>query len=469
MSDETAAEKAPEGKKAATGPQRRHRTTRHVAVHAAGTSGLAAASGVAHVFGPVGLVATAGGAVLVAGGTYAAKRAGKNRARTGRPAPRVRVRPSRDASGRRTGAGLRRDPSATRRTTTGRSTSKGRTATAARRRTPASKASATPRRAAGLRRGQVAGRSGTKGGRRVSTTTRRHRPAPVSPSRRSSAPRASKARKAPTARPGGSTPATRTARASATRTRARRAAATRPTPKHAARPATTKRPSTKAAATTARNRRTARIATRHATRAWRFAKTGAKASRPFLRLRPTPAEREALAKKNAKTAPASATTAKKAAPKKAAGTKPHIKPQLQRRPAAKPGPALLAPGQKREKVSDTHIPSGGITAVMDSIDTHIGGAEFENATEIFGFLAGLEGVCSHLGMALGNVADRLGSDYPIDRAVVEHIQEMAAFAVNLGGWGEQAHQLARAAHHGELQRIEQPRPNEAVFDVDHNR
>lgn len=223
------------------------------------------------------------------------------------------------------------------------------------------------------------------------------------------------------------------------------------------------------------SRHAARIARRHGLRAWRFAKAGAKASRPYLRLRPPAQNAGAQAVKSPakKTAPkaAAAPVTAKPGPKKTAAKKPGApvrRPAVKKRPPIKAGRTITAPGNGRETVSDLNIPSDGITAVTDAIDEHIGAAEFDNAVAIFGFLAGLEPMCSHLGMALANAAARLGSDSPLDRAVVDHLNEMAAFAVNLGAWGQQAHSLARAAHENDLQRLENPRPNEQAFDVQAN-
>lgn len=247
----------------------------------------------------------------------------------------------------------------------------------------------------------------------------------------------------------------------------------------------TKPGATRRSATSRHSRHAARIARRHGLRALRFVKARAKASRPYLRLRPPAQDAAAQAAKKTASAKAAAkkSPAKKAAPKSPAATataKPGAKKTAakkpgapvrrpaSKRPTARAGRAIAAPGNEREKMSDLNIPGPGTTAVADAIDEHIGGWEPQNATDIFQFLAGLEPMCSHLGMALGNAADRLGSDYPLDQAVVGHLQEMAALAVNLGAWGESAHSLARAAHENDLQRLENPRPNEQVFDIQAN-
>jgi len=437
----------------------RHRTVRHVTMHGTAAGGISAAAGVLHAFGAAGLGVGAGVGVLVAGGTYAVRRAGKSRPRTGRVAPRIR-RTSRTAAGSRATAGLRRDKTATRRT--------GSVATATRRRGSATGATGT-RRVAGLRRGQSPSRTTDRGGRRVATTRRRPRPISTAPSARPARPVSRRGRTAAPSRPGGSTPASRTARAAATRTKTRRAAASRPTPRHAAPAKTAAKPTVKTPTTTARRpsstthaRKVAKVARRQAIRGGKAIAAGAKGTKPYLRLRPPAAERAAEPAKKTPTA---------AAAKKTVASKPGaaVRRPVAKRPAARPGRAITAPGNERETVSDLNIPAAGLTAVMDAIDEHITGWEPDNAIEIFGFLAGLEGLYSHLGMALSNAADKLGGDYPLDRTVVDHLHEMAAHTTTLGAWGSQTHHLARAAHEGELQRLESPRPREEVFDVDHNR
>jgi hypothetical protein len=117
-------------------------------------------------------------------------------------------------------------------------------------------------------------------------------------------------------------------------------------------------------------------------------------------------------------------------------------------------------------VSEADISPGGITAIIDSIHQHLDGFEPDSALAILGFLSGFESLYTELGGALLRLGDRLGSDYPIDRSVVEHLHDMGAHTLTLGAWGAQTHHLARAAHETEIQRIEQPRPREGMWDVD---
>lgn len=250
--------------------------------------------------------------------------------------------------------------------------------------------------------------------------------------------------------------------------RTKDAAAARPAGKHAA-PVTRAGKIRKQASVHARHG--ARLARRSAARSWRFAKTGAKASRPFLRLRPPksqpgkPAMRAAAKPASAKKS--TTDTANKPATKTAKAV-PVAKKTVKKAPA-RPGTAIAAPGLTVKEIVDTNAPSIGITAAADAITEHVAGFEPENVTDILGFLSGLDHLFSTLGSSLITVAERLGSEHPVDASVVDMVQQMGSHALNLGEYGTTAHGLFRAAHETELQRLEQPRVNEQEWDVERNR
>jgi hypothetical protein len=193
----------------------------------------------------------------------------------------------------------------------------------------------------------------------------------------------------------------------------------------------------------------------------RFVTGGAKAAAPYLRLRPPASERAAL---KPKPEPASAT----AETRKAAGAPAKKKPAI-RRPATAPGRALTPPGLTPKDIMDASTPTLGLTAVVDAIQQHITGFEPENALEIGGFLAGLDGLFSELGGGLVAVSERLGGEHPVDSSVVEHLQQMGAHALTLADYGTQTSGLFRAAHEADLARLENPRVREEDWDVERNR
>ena len=70
--------------------------------------------------------------------------------------------------------------------------------------------------------------------------------------------------------------------------------------------------------------------------------------------------------------------------------------------------------------------------------------------------------------SVAGVAERLGEEFPVDPSVPEHLQEIAATVAGMGEFASEAHALHRAAHAAELERIENPRPNESLWDVVEN-
>jgi hypothetical protein len=471
---ETAPEQAPETPEEATGeakgstaPQRRHRTVRHVAVHGGSAGVVSVAAEVLHVFGPSALGLGAAGVAAAGAGVVAVRRRGKSsRGSRKTSVARTMRRTIKTAGGARAAAGLRR--------------SKG--AAGSSRRAP----HATSRRtaAAGLRGGASRRAAGTApgarrtGGRGGGPLHRRTRKPGITGGRAGTKPRSGAARPAGSsgrAGNGGANPrnvrlGNKVMRRLTRASRAKQAAATRPAGKHAA-PVTRAGRIRKQASI--HGRHATRLARRQAARSWRFAKAGAKASRPFLRLRPPknqsgkPAMRAAAKPANANAKKPTTGTANKPTAK-TAKTAPAAKKAVKKTPA-RPGTAITAPGLTVKEIMDTNAPSIGITAAAEAITQHIAGFEPENVIDIMGFLSGLDHLFSTLGSSLITVSEKLGSEHPVDASVVDMLQQMGSHALNLGEYGTTAHGLFRAAHETELQRLEQPRVNEQEWDVERNR
>ena len=109
--------------------------------------------------------------------------------------------------------------------------------------------------------------------------------------------------------------------------------------------------------------------------------------------------------------------------------------------------------------------SGHIDAAAEAISEYIGAWAPENAIELDSFLAGLPGLFEALAAAVSGVADRLGSEFPVDPSVPEHLAEIAATVAGMGDFAAEAHAIHRMAHSAELERIENPRPHEELWDV----
>jgi hypothetical protein len=112
--------------------------------------------------------------------------------------------------------------------------------------------------------------------------------------------------------------------------------------------------------------------------------------------------------------------------------------------------------------------SPNIDAATEAIDQHVGGYEPENAIDLGLFLQALPELFESLGSALSHVADTLGDQFPIDPSVPERLREIASSASGLADHAGEVHSTHRSAHEKELERIENPRPNEKLWDVTEN-
>jgi hypothetical protein len=133
-------------------------------------------------------------------------------------------------------------------------------------------------------------------------------------------------------------------------------------------------------------------------------------------------------------------------------------------PAAKP-----APPQPQKKVRLHDFQRGPtimnhISAASEGIAQHIGSWEPENAKDLDGFLAALPELFDTLGGSLRSVAGRLDG-LPIHRSVIERLHDIAATIGGMSDFSGEAHATHRAQHEKELERIENPRPQEEFWDV----
>ena len=110
-----------------------------------------------------------------------------------------------------------------------------------------------------------------------------------------------------------------------------------------------------------------------------------------------------------------------------------------------------------------------IDAATEAVSESIGAWAPENALDLDSFLAGLPGLFEAVAASVASVAERLGSEFPVDPSVPDHLQEIAATVAGMGEYAAEAHAIHRLAHAAEMERIENPRPNEELWDVAGNR
>ena len=106
-----------------------------------------------------------------------------------------------------------------------------------------------------------------------------------------------------------------------------------------------------------------------------------------------------------------------------------------------------------------------IEAAAEATQQHIGGFEPENAADLDQFLSALPDYFSSVANAFRNVAETLADRYPVEAVVTERLREIGAVISGMSDFSGEAHSAHRAAHQKELERIENPRPGEGLWDV----
>ena len=106
-----------------------------------------------------------------------------------------------------------------------------------------------------------------------------------------------------------------------------------------------------------------------------------------------------------------------------------------------------------------------IEPVVDAMHQFVGGFHPDNGDDLEAFAADFGRLFTEAGAAIGNLASRLGSDFPVDARVVQAYEEMASTMAALSDLAADAYRVHREVHAKELERIEAPRPGEEMWDV----
>jgi len=113
--------------------------------------------------------------------------------------------------------------------------------------------------------------------------------------------------------------------------------------------------------------------------------------------------------------------------------------------------------------------SGHIDAATEAVSENIGMWAPESALDLDSFLAGLPRLFEAVAAAVSGVAERLGAEFPVHPSVPEHLEEISATVAGMADFAAEAHAIHRVAHAAEMERIENPRPHEELWDVAGNR
>lgn len=109
--------------------------------------------------------------------------------------------------------------------------------------------------------------------------------------------------------------------------------------------------------------------------------------------------------------------------------------------------------------------SSHIDAATEAVSEYIGAWAPESALDLDSFLSGLPRLFDTLAAAVSGVAERLTAEFPIHPSVPEHLEEIAATVAGMSEFAAEAHAIHLVAHAAEMERIENPRPNEELWDV----
>jgi hypothetical protein len=123
----------------------------------------------------------------------------------------------------------------------------------------------------------------------------------------------------------------------------------------------------------------------------------------------------------------------------------------------------------RRNAQEHQSASVHIDAATEALSEYIGAWAPDSALDLDSFLAGLPRLFDTLAAAVSGVAERLIAEYPVHPTVPEHLEEIAATVAGMSEFAAEAHAIHLVAHAAEMERIENPRPNEELWDVSTNR
>lgn len=136
-------------------------------------------------------------------------------------------------------------------------------------------------------------------------------------------------------------------------------------------------------------------------------------------------------------------------------------------PKPKPGPAVPRPTARPSSTSSSGsvMSSGNITAAAEAMRDYIGGFVPQNAADLTNFVGGLHEVFTALSESLASVSTTFSDDEPVAPAVVDHLEELRSMVSGLVDYAAEAGPIFAQAHEADLERLDNPRPNEQKMDI----
>jgi hypothetical protein len=102
-----------------------------------------------------------------------------------------------------------------------------------------------------------------------------------------------------------------------------------------------------------------------------------------------------------------------------------------------------------------------ITDVMSSIASF----EPQSGMEVARFMEEWGDLVNIMGEAFSTLADRMGNEMPIAAPVQDSVRDLSGGFFALSGVAQQAYATMLAAHEADIQRVENPRPGEELWDT----
>lgn len=133
-------------------------------------------------------------------------------------------------------------------------------------------------------------------------------------------------------------------------------------------------------------------------------------------------------------------------------------------PQGRPAGTAPRPGETSKQRRGRMAGANAVEPVVEAAQ-QMGGWQPESAEDIIGFFDSLPQVTGAISQMWYTLADRAGSEMPLDPAVAEHLREMGSATAALDQHAQAAGQILRQTHETEVKRIEEPRPAEQTWDV----